>query len=272
MTSLGIAVVALGTAWIPLSRSGTVPASSPSSVSPLSPSRRSPTSAPGCPGSGRGCCRWRCCWGGGPLLVAAAVDGRRPTRPRGPHRVPLRAVAHAAPPVLSVLPAVASLRAQLSSAAAGPARPRCGRLRARARDRRLTARPGRAATRTRAPDEHLSGRGTSVDERDRAPGATTSSTNAAAPRMTTRRQQVVLGEPATRRALPADRDPGALEEGVAQLRERRGVGQLDASAPPGTAVRVASPVSHRLTSTPEARAVAATVKPWSAARAPRCRR
>ena len=75
----------------------------------------------------------------------------------------------------------------------------------------------------------------------------TSSTNAAAPRMTTPGTRSSTVRRAPGGALAADRDPGALEQGVAQLASGAARGQVDLLGAPGHRHDVASPVSHRLT-------------------------
>ena len=117
VTSLGLAVIALGTTWMPLARShratevavvGFV-AIAVSAVADL--------------GAGYDKVRpWMLpiamALGGGGALVAAAVLGAPDTGPAALIGLLCAAVAHATRRMLSVLPAITSVRAQLSSAAA----------------------------------------------------------------------------------------------------------------------------------------------------------
>ena len=88
----------------------------------------------------------------------------------------------------------------------------------------------------------------------------TSSTKAAAPRIDgpSTSSSCVRSRRAAHWVQTVSRPPD--EHGVAQLDERAASAARTASARPGTAIQLASPVSQRDTSTPLATAVAATVK------------
>jgi hypothetical protein len=118
VTSLGIAVVALGTTWMPLSRQHRASEVAIAGLAGIAVSALADLAA----GSTRAR-PWMLplamLFGGVGAVVAAAVLGAPDLAPAALVGLLCGAVSHATRRMLSVLPAIASMRAQLSSAAAG---------------------------------------------------------------------------------------------------------------------------------------------------------
>ena len=203
VTSFGLALVAVGTTWLPLARS-----SRPADLATVALVAVAVGSLADLAAGMRAIRPWllplaMVLGASGAVVTAALLGAPRPATAALAGLL-AAAVSHAMRRVLVVLPPITAVRCQLTSAAAASARAGRRRVRRLARPRRLTrARPARA----------------SVDERPR-PGGHDLLDEGRRPADDGARDEVVLPEVAACRALAAHGDPSALEEGVAQLRER----------------------------------------------------
>lgn len=117
VTAFGLSAVALGTAWVPLTRSGRAADLAVVALAAIAASALADLTA-GLPKVRPWMLPLSMLLGGGAALLAAAVLGGPNTGPAALTGFLCAAVAHSVRRVLSVLPAVGSFRAQLATAAA----------------------------------------------------------------------------------------------------------------------------------------------------------